>query len=1635
MLNKNTNTDPGRQLQEYQTGVPAQDEQEELELVNPNDLAEGKTSSDNPPFVSYTDILRAQPVSTVVNNDYTQEALQAGYGLSRYDNGGFYPGMDLEQNRALEQSSAAKVVTGLTKGGVTAASTAVNTTLGTVFGLGSAMFELLADPEDDGVSVRSVVDAATNNWLSERMVNLQKWSEKQFPNYRTEEERSEQYQKEWYKHMGTANFIGDSILKNFGFTVGAMAGGVGWSRLLSKAMTSRLAGNLLKGAVAASEGDAEAAAIMTRAAAALRAGQTGGAAIEEAVRAGFLSAKELGMLAPKLELFGGAIGAIGEGTVEGLMAKQELLESYDNELQSRYAQEYMNLEDELLMNKDSKFVKYEPFQDAYGQMHDNWALSEDGQEELQRRRVELAKKYRRLSEFSRQQAEEIASTTAILNVPILTASNMFQFGRMFSGGWRTARTTAAKTLGKTVLNLEKEGADAIEKMSKPINKYIKGTMRAAGVALSEASEEMTQGVISSGAKEVAGQRLKYADEHIADFNNSGFDPKAIGEYVDWFSAMHKGGREYLSDIKNWQEGALGALTGLFGIPGRFWKGEWHGGLPGAFMEASDEAKESQKAVNKLKELVSGKEFQDRWRGYIRHLKYDNDMEDALANNDEKAWHTANNDQMVSDIITFAKAGRLDDLLNTVRRYGNMTEADAESLRDVLKESDSYTPSRPELDIRNMSDKEVVDRVAKRAKELEEVIGEYKDVYNEIAAFSPADASDSYIDESVFSAMRVKAFDKRFVQMFDEMMEQSDRFVTDNEFLNELNTFKTDIKNLADGVMPMRMSADIANRADNLLSTVSSLVKDDPVMKKKVDDMKEIVKERNATYDKFRKLRSDSGRKAFEEKAVTQEKVEKAAEQQKNDMDLQGINSVADVRAAFFDKNKTPDQRQEFLHAISTMENPPESVKEFLKLRQEVLDFRDFAKKQPQYSVDSANFDRIIDELILNVNSVDELHQMPDSAFSDNTGFAVLFNRRVRAMMRDFLSMKGRTGGTNPVVASKEVKPAPVAPVAKNDHSPDPTPAVPTVEELEGKKEEKKGEEKKEEPAPAQEEEPEASLPMPEKPTSDELADEVIDAQKDIREPFAEQEEEEDEDTEKDDSEKKPLGYYRTSVPEIEIESAEKARGAIRIGARDLLQTIDLSDFVIYGEDGKPIKNPDYSETWRALQNYHSFEIINKYVEKGDELCFAIISGFPQYKGEPQIVVCKIISRDQNGEVKKIQPLTPLLQSDRSTGLQYLGLSELRKSIMGEYNAIQGDKPNIFVFGGLKNPKVSHVFARPSGIIVYDYDDNAERDIKDIPSYSEEDPIIFIDRDGTPKLIRGKADNLQEMLPNSFKDALANRSDASDKRGRLYYLVPGEFGQLLPIRLHVTHINEKTIGKVDNPVIKDINTAIDRLGAFLASPKSAIEGFEGELKSRIAALTSLLDLHDIDFKPMMFSSKEDFRKYIVGLDRSINIRIGSDGKIIGFEKLIASGVITSNAEMLRQKNADLLFDPWLADRQEFGRATEESHEAAADVAGESPLSETPPPPSSEHIAPVSDLDDTDFEEDELAGPSVISRTEQEESRAEPEAEPRQESSPRGLTYDSLPKEAKDALAKDGKTAEDFNSWGEKRKRKYLNCHGL
>ena len=125
--------EPGKLLRDYQSGS--------FELSEDEKPKVGKVVS-HPSALSYRDILRANPLSNTIAKDYTEEAKEAGFGLSRYDSD-FYPELDIEQSRAIEQSGFSKIGTGLMKGGVTAATTALNTTLGTVFGLGSSLFLLL----------------------------------------------------------------------------------------------------------------------------------------------------------------------------------------------------------------------------------------------------------------------------------------------------------------------------------------------------------------------------------------------------------------------------------------------------------------------------------------------------------------------------------------------------------------------------------------------------------------------------------------------------------------------------------------------------------------------------------------------------------------------------------------------------------------------------------------------------------------------------------------------------------------------------------------------------------------------------------------------------------------------------------------------------------------------------------------------------------------------------------------------------------------------------------------------------------------------------------------------------------------------------------------------------------------------------------------------------------------------------------------------------------------------------------------------------------------------------------------------------------------------------------------------------
>lgn len=969
-------------LDSYQTGIAQPDEDVQIEVggTSLEQQAQEQNEIVQPSF--YQRIRQGIRTNPTVSEDYTEQALASGFGTSKYDTA-YTPATDVEHNRALEQSWFAKVGTGLAKGGVTALSTLINTTAGTLWGVGSGLYELAADTNGNGRSFMDTLDAGVNNWVSEQTVKLQNWSEEFFTNYRTQEERTDKYQKEWYKHIGTGNFIGDSILKNFGFTIGAMGGGMAWSKLLSKAMSRRLAGNIMKGVVAAADGDEAATAELARALEAIKRGTVVGVDASKLSDNMLKAARQLNMAEARLQLYGATISAMGEGAVEGLMAKDEFLQEQNTRIEQQFADEYAAAEQTVLESGNPEFVKKRLYIQPDGSLEPRMVLTPRGEEERDRLRQEAADKYSDLTRFAEEQGERLASTTYLLNLPILTVSNVIQFGRLFSGGWKTNRANAVRG-GITVNGDEITGA--YRPKGSVWGRTILNSLKVAGT---ESAEEMLQGVASSGTKEVARHRL-------SSFNDMGYDDEATHSVSSWFSDMYSGGVEYLADSKNWQEGFLGALTGLFGIPGR----KWHGGIPEALRDARDATRSSKEAADALNARVNSKEFQDLWRGYIRHLKFDNDMGRATAEDNQYAWHTANDAQLISDVMMFADAGRLDDLDQLVSHYGSISAADAQGIRDMLKGDGKAADDF----VKNASDSEVVDRVKKQANKIKETIQEYKDMYDALSARAPMGASDEFLRELVFTAQQVKAFDRRFLQMLGETLTAIDPFLeaissvntetgealTEEESRQRYEVLRNNYERIFAGTLiPVNLPKDMQKSIEDSLDLLDEVTKDDAELHAKVTDMKKLADDRRDFYEKLRTLQEPKAQEKFDEEAVTQEKVDDAAEEAAVRQETNELDTLDKVKEAYF-KIINAKERAQYADDLRRVEDSNPSVKKFLEIKRKYDAFRKYIESNPITSSDiTVNYAMtygLVDDLLRNAKNPEDFDTLPDYMFPSEENF-------------------------------------------------------------------------------------------------------------------------------------------------------------------------------------------------------------------------------------------------------------------------------------------------------------------------------------------------------------------------------------------------------------------------------------------------------------------------------------------------------------------------------------------------------------------------------------------------------------------------------------------------------------------------
>ena len=1552
-FNRNTmnSSEVQKLLSDYQAGTPGLETPDVPNLGTPVPESPGE-----PTRPSLYQQAMGMPVRRGVAESNIDEALAAGFGTSKYDTD-FYSGMDLENARALSQSSFSKIGTGLGKMAATAVTTALNTTLGTVFGVGSAMFELATDANGDGRSFMDTMDAGVNNWLSGQFMKLENWSEEAMPNYKTAQERTDEYQREWWKHMGTANFIGDSILKNFGFTIGAMGGGFVWSKLIGSAMSKKVANDVMKGVVAASEGDATANEAMRRAAEAISRGTAVGVDAEKLAANIQNAARQINRMDARLQLYGSVIGAMGEGTVEGMMARQEFMEDYERNENNRFREEYEGLEDKILKSGNKYWVKTRVVEQPNGELAEVPYLTESGKIALLNLQRQATEAHEHNLRFADEESAKLASTTFLLNLPILTTSNLIQFGKMFSGGWKTNRALA--NVGGGVKKSTAGLAAEYTPKGNRLGKTILNTLKVSGT---EASEEMLQGTASSGAKQVA-------DYYISAYNDGGYDDEAIHTFRNWFGQMYTGGADYLTDIKNWQEGALGALTGLFGMPGR----RWSGGVAEAYRDAKEETDASKQAATKLNTLVNSKEFQDRWHNYIRHLKYDNEMADALERDDEYAWHSADDAQLINDVMTFADAGRLEDLNQIASYYGGITTSEAQSLKEAMSNGGDASMDWT----KNASPEQIVDKVKKQAVKMQETIKGYKDVYDALSSRAPMGTSPELLKELVFTALQIKAFDNRFLQMFGETMEgiepilramasvdENGKMVSDESAANRFRSVRDSFERLFAGtLLPVALPEALQKIRNAQLDELENITKENnPELNKKIQDMRKLSAERNKFYKKLQTLQGENAEKKFQQAAVTNEKVEKAAEEVHAQQETEGLDTYDAIRKSYLEKNA--NDRAAFLQNLSTVEETNKNAKEFLKVMRRIDGFRGFvepnkSKFAAAAAISPNAIDSAINMFVNKAKSEADVINLADNMFVTFDEFArdnktifgsaspamfAAMKQQLRSAMAEYMALETGTATRN------TISPTPVTP----------QPAPGTVSTPTGYDAAQPGSVQPEpEPQLAPQPQPVPTVstatepePVPEKPAKENLATEATVAAFDVEKP------EVFEETVPVNGENK-IAYYRTSVPEIATKEANDARRAIRNGDRDALMRADLTDF--------GVKEPAYAEIFNALKQRDAFKNASE-VEIGDKIEFVVDPTFPTYDGKYQILMTKM----ENGTRKVLNVLSGQTS-------KYYGLRELRDAIDAEYQSWIAEHPNeLFVFS-----KSSKVWAKRPGLIDYDFehaeDYSEDRGIINIPGYTETDPIVYIDRNGHAVVVRGRDKNAAAKVSDTFDDPDANIDQ--EKRGNLYYLAKSPNGRFeyVPIRLWVEHFRQENKDS-GFPVFTKIRNVLGNIAKIVqeTNPENIDEQNE-KMHKQLAELAKHLNIRNDFFQlgnypnvgvALRYSTPSDENgvmrrpdqmteewlvNFVADLNRSIQIRQDANGNIQNLNELIDTKVITSNAKMLRPKGVDFYINPWIAEKNEFGPVTQSQQEIEKEAEPENPAEA----PQSE-----SNPDDIEFDRDDL-----------------------------------------------------------------------
>lgn len=1163
-----------------------------------------------------------------------------------------------------------------------------------------------------------------DNDFSKAMQSVNEWSEQALPNYYT---RAEQEQP-WYENIFTANFLGDKFIKNLGFTVGAFYSGGVTAAGLKVTKLPQLIGAIAK--------SSKAPAIVNTA-------------------------------------VGATISAVNEGRIEALnnskdwfeLHKAQLDDSLRERLDAIQAEYEANAGKELVRSgvegnqfADPAYVKY---QDAIAREREayNAALGKLNEDRLKMGNADL-----------------------LMNIPILTASNIIQFGKLYANGFKTARK-ATNIVGKA-------------------GEYTAGTTRLGAAtaitkgALSEGTEEMAQGA----ASRIAGN---YYSTDVNNFYKSKTDPEAAQETLNWTKSFAGGINETVNDSSVWEEFFIGSLTGALGMP-RFRSVRnaqggiqspitIEGGAINEWRDYNEKIARENEIANYMNSRINSPEFKNYYQGLIRHNKYQNDMNRAAEEGDEFSFKNAEHAQLVSDIAMFDNAGRMEDLttlINTAfdtsdENLASIVENTTTTLEDGSKVGPFVDKNGNPVYATPEGKQEMIEKLQQNHDEMTNTINNYLKIKDELDIKTGQQLSDDQLEELTWMKSQIGNWSERAIAMSGEVksaigsvLGNLDSFLRFNEqirdFEGQTHADLTDRYRQADenvraiqgaiNTLNLVRSQDDKTLAHTLATNpkfVDGLVKginevDETVLStdEKEDittKLNDIVKLGNAskTYNaKLKEYLENPQKQAKDHARADEQAVQQEAKKKSDDLkvslnaaqNLQEFRGIIDTQDDIENKDRVLKELEDEGSGMA------KNYRETSQYNNEVRRVLNESDAEPQVKQDAM---KLLQDQFSNSENLEQsanpnsIYINNENAFDeDSEGDVELSATRFQEAQYALQNAMSQVNNDNRF--KDRFSPEYKKPVEKREGTvrgddrrdttgDSGTSTTPTVASSE-------------------------DLPTTELPVGNITAEMVNEENKKANERV---------ETPQRPSKDTLNQFYRPAIPELHIEASKEG---------------DFRPFDIVVSERE--KNVDFSGIYGYLRDQGAFRYVNEgNLKAGDELGFMID---PDYNENTIFIVDK-----RNNQVAG-----SLDESDYSVS-RYEGLKGLEEKIRGEY-ANRQNKTGKFIATPVT--KVSKVMV---GRIPYG---NTERSLSEIPNVSSTDrkPVFGIIKNGV-LTTNGKIDDSLIIKP----------VDMSQKEGRLYLLIPNGAGKYSPAAVRVKHFNNEEFNLNDSnisstPVGEDIKNAIAKL---------------------------------------------------------------------------------------------------------------------------------------------------------------------------------------------------------------------------------